>query len=163
MTHARLHIANHDLLQGLFPQTPWEHIFSMNPFSAVLAKDCFLSSSFLFLAHLQLDSTDPVNKGYATSLYWTMPALFTTFICFSLFLRRGERTESYPITTNQFLFSIYLYACLQIQFVIIIILFFVTVNSDFTVGGEKNHSYRRKASIRPSKTITYLSSNMYIM
>lgn len=153
MTHARLHIANHDLLQGLFPQTPWEHIFSMNPFSAVLAKDCFLSSSFLFLAHLQLDSTDPVNKGYATSLYWTMPALFTTFICFSLFLRRGEKTESYPITTNQFLFSIYLYACLQIQFVIIIILFFVTVNSDFTVGGKKITVTEEKPPYAPQRQL----------
>lgn len=82
---------------------------------------------------------------------------------FFFVFKKREKTESYPITTNQFLFLIYLYACLQIQFVIIIILFFVTVNSDFSVGGKKNHSYRRKASIRPSKTITYLSSNMYIM
>lgn len=161
MTHARLHIANHDLLQGLFPQTPREHIFSMNPFSAVSAKDCFLSSSFLFLAHLQLDSTDPVNKGYATSLYWTMPALFTTFF-FSLFLRRGKKLN--PILSPRINSILNLLVCLPANSVCDYYYFiFCYCKFWFYCWGEKNHSYRRKASIRPSKTITYLSSNMYIM
>lgn len=72
---------------------------------------------------------------------------------FFFVFKKREKTESYPITTNQFLFLIYLYACLQIQFVIIIILFFVTVNSDFSVGGKKITVTEEKPPYAPQRQL----------
>lgn len=121
------------------------HHFSLELFNVILAKD------FLFPRTSATWHRRSSEYGYATSLYWTMPAFVYNAFCLILtnwFLFSRSASDKYICMT-----------CFHRQFQI----------KSVSCGGSKlkgetlYHNYDKMPPYAPQRQLIYLSSNMYIL